>query len=181
MDATITLNLAALFISLAALIVSILLTQRQIRLSNGGNHLPVILEAFKMHHNPAYLEAEKYLLHELAQEHSADCGCTGLPEPARTHALTIGMYFDDLGKLVAHDVIDQNLIVGSYGVEGIVCMWDALAPYVYQQRRTHDNHFWIYFENLAARTAATPNSLVYAALSLCSRPPQQPPRTPRPN
>lgn len=180
MDATITLNLAALLISFLALIVPIPLALRQIRLSNGGNHLPVVLEAFKEFRNPAYLAAEKYLLHGLAQEHSVDCGCTGLPEPARTHAWTIGMFFDDLGKLVAHGIIDQSLVVGSFGM-GIVRMWDALAPYVYQQRRAHDDHFWIYFEDLAARAAATPNTLVYDVLGLHSRSPQQVPRTPLPD
>jgi hypothetical protein len=167
-DVTIVLNLATVVIASLALLLAL----RQNRLSNGGNHLPVILEAFKSVHGPdsTYLEDEKYVLNDLAQ-HSVDCGVTELPDEARPHALNIGMFFDDLGKLVAHDIIDQELVVGSFGM-GIVRMWDALAPYVYQQRRVHDNHFWIYFEDLAARTAATPNTLVYAALGLRSRPPQ---------
>jgi hypothetical protein len=174
MDMTIALNLAALMISLLALVVSVLLTLRQIRLSNGGNHLPVILEAFKLAHDPDsdYLNAEKYLLNDLAREHPVDLGIIGLPTAARTHALTIGMFFDDLGKVVAHDIVHQDIVVGSFD-SGIVRMWDALAPYVYQQRRASDNHFWIYFEDLAVRAATRPGAVVYAALGLRSRPPQQ--------
>lgn len=170
---TLALNLAALGISLAALAVSVLLTLRQIRLSSGGNHLPVILDAFKLVHDPdsTYLKAEKYLLNDLPQEHSADRGVTELPNPARTHALTIGMFFDDLGKVVAHDIVHQDIIVGSFG-SGIIRMWDALAPYVYQQRRTHANHFWVYFEDLAVRAAARPSAVVYADLDLRKRPPR---------
>ncbi|MEE4541302.1 hypothetical protein V2S66_04890 [Streptomyces sp. V4-01] len=173
---TLALNLTAMMISLVALVVSILLTLRQIRLSNGGNHLPVILEAFKLAHDPdsTYLNAEKYLLNDLAREHSVDCGVTELPAPARAYALTIGMFFDDLGKVVAHDIVHQDIVVGSFG-PGLVRMWDALAPYVYRQRRTHGNHFWIYFEDLAVRAATRPSAVVYAALGLRSRPPRQEP------
>lgn len=173
MDVTIALNLAAIMISLVAVVVSVLLTLRQIRLSNGGNHLPVILEAFKLAHDPnsTYLKAERYLLHDLAREHSVDCGIIELPDIARSHALTIGMFFDDLGKVVAHGIVHEDIVLGSFG-SGIFRMWDALAPYVYQQRSTNSNYFWIYFEDLAVRAAARPSSEVYAALGLRTRPPQ---------
>lgn len=175
------LNLAALMISLVALVVSILLTLRQIRLTNGGNHLPVILEAFKVAHDPEsdYLTAERYLLNDLAREHSPGRGVTELPAPARSYALTIGMFFDDLGKVVAHGIVHQDIVVGSFG-PGIIRMWDALAPHVYEQRRTADNDFWIYFEDLAVRAAARPNSVVYAALGLRRRPPRQEPHSSAP-
>lgn len=170
------LNLAAMMISLVALVVSVLLTLRQIRLSNGGNHLPVILEAFKLAHDPdsTYLHAEKYLLNDLAREHSPDRGITELPATARSYALTIGMFFDDLGKVVAHGIVHQDIVVGSFG-SGIIRMWDALAPYVYRQRLTHANNFWIYFEDLAVRASARPSADVYVALGLRRRPPRQEP------
>lgn len=46
-NATIVLNVATLAISITALVISILLTLRQLRLTRGGNHLPVVLNAFK--------------------------------------------------------------------------------------------------------------------------------------
>jgi hypothetical protein len=169
-DATIVLNFAALAISLVALVVSILLTVRQIRLASGGNHLPVVLDAFRHTRSAAWLDAENYVLTELTDEHAAGCGYRDLPAPARTHAGTIGLFYDDLGKLVAHGMIHQSLVIGSYGTN-IVRLWDALAPYVYAERRARGLHFWIYFEDLAARTAATPPDRVYADLHLRSRSP----------
>jgi hypothetical protein len=166
------LNLAALTISLTALVISILLTLRQLRLASGGNHLPVVLDGFKETRSAAWFEAQEYVLTELAKEHEPDCGHRGLPEQARTHANTIGLFYDDLGKVVAHGMIDQSLVIGSYGTN-IVRLWDALAPYVYTERRKHGLHFWIYFEDLAARTAATHPEVVYADLRLRSRPPRQ--------
>ncbi|MGW3653651.1 DUF4760 domain-containing protein [Streptomyces sp. NPDC000878] len=174
MDTTMVLNLVPLSISLAALVVSILLPLWQIRLARGGNHLPVVLDAFKETRSAAWFAAQEYVLTALAEEHAADCGHRGLPVRARTHANTIGLFYDDLGKLVAHGMIDQTLVIGAYGTN-IVRLWDALAPYVYTERRSHGLHFWIYFEDLAARTAATHPDLVYADLRLRSRPPRQEP------
>ena len=167
------LNFAALAISLVALVVSMFLTLRQIRLASGGNHLPVVLDAFQHTRSTAWLEAEKYVLTELTDEHPADCGYQDMPAPARGHAGTIGLFYDDLGKLVAHGMIHQSLVIGSYGTN-IVRLWDSLAPYVYAERRAHGLHFWIYFEDLAARTAASPPDQVYADLRLRSRAPLAP-------
>ncbi|WP_435863905.1 DUF4760 domain-containing protein [Streptomyces phaeochromogenes] len=164
------LNLTSLSISLTALVVSILLTLRQIRLASGGNHLPVVLDAFRESRSVEWLAAEEYILTALTNDHATDCGCRGLPVPARTYADTIGLFYDDLGKLVAHGVIDQNLVIGAYGTN-IVRLWDAVAPYVYADRRRHGRRYWSYFEDLAARTATTPPSAVYANLNLRSRPP----------
>lgn len=168
-DASLALNLALTLISLGA----VLLALRQNRLSNGGNHLPVILEAFKEAHAPDsdYLDAEKYILNNLAREHLVDCGITELPrEPARRYVLSIGMFFDDLGKVVAHGMIHQDVVVGSFG-PGIIPLWRALAPYVYEQRRTGSPNFWIYFEDLAVRATIRPNTDVYKKLGLRSWPP----------
>lgn len=167
-------NIAASAISLVALAVSIWLTRRQIHLASSGNHLPVVLDAFQHTRSTAWLEAEKYVLTKLTDDHAADCGYRDMPALARRHAGTIGLFYDDLGKLVAHGVIHQNLVIGSYGTN-IVRLWDTLAPFVCAERQAHGSHFWIYFEDLAARTAATPPDRVYTDLRLRSRPPLETP------
>jgi hypothetical protein len=127
MDTNILMNIATMAISLSALVISILLNLRQLRLASGGNHLPVVIDAFKETRSAAW-------------------------------------------KLVAYDMIDERLVIGSYGTN-IVRLWDALAPYVYTERHKHGLHFWIFFEDLAARTAATHPEVVYADLRMRSRPP----------
>jgi hypothetical protein len=164
-------NLITLAISLTALVVSVLMTLRQIRLASGGIHLPVVLEAFKESRNPEWFAAQEYILNQLAEEHAPACGWRGLPMTSRTHVNTIGLFYDDLGKLVAHGMIDERIVIGSYGTM-ITLVWDALAPYVYAEREAHGLYFWIYFEDLAVRVAATHPKTVYAKLRLRSRPPR---------
>lgn len=162
-------NVATLAVSVVALIASAIVGMRQLRLSDGGNQLPVVLEAFRESREPGWLPANEYVLTTLPAKHNPEQGHRGLPDEARVHTNTIGLFYDDLGKLVAHGVIDKNLVIGAYGTM-IVRLWDALAPFVYAERRLYGLHFWIYFEHLAALTARTDMDSVYRNLS--TRPPR---------
>jgi hypothetical protein len=169
-------SIVALLISVVALVLTLL----QIRVARGGNHLPVVLEAFKESRTPEWFRAQEYILGELARDYDVDCGWRGLPEPARAHVNTIGLFYDDLGKLAAHDLIDEDLIIGSYG-ETITRLWDALAPYIYEERRAYMPHHWTYFEDLAARAARRGPEVVYAELGLRRRPPDRNQDLPEPS
>jgi hypothetical protein len=160
-------SIVALLISVVALVLTVL----QIRVARGGNHLPVVLDAFKESRSPEWFRAQEYILGELARDHDIDCGWRGLPEPALAHVNTIGLFYDDIGKLAAHGMIDEDLIIGSYGGT-ITRLWDALAPYIYEERRAYMPHHWTYFEDLAARAAKRGPEAVYAELSLRRRPPE---------
>lgn len=158
------------FAALLIAVVALILTVWQIRVARGGNHLPVVLEAFKESRSPEWFRAQEYILSELALDHHPDCGWRGLPVPARAHVNTIGLFYDDLGKLAAHGMIGEKLIIGAYG-QTITRLWDALAPYVYEERRAYMPHHWVYFEDLAVRAAKRGPEAVYAELGLRRRPP----------
>lgn len=164
--------IVALAISLLALAVSTLLTIRQIRLASGSNHLPVVLNAFRESRLPGWFTAQEYILEKLTGEFSPSRGWRGLPEDIRSLININGIFYDDIGKLVAHGVIGEDFVIGSYGTT-VVELWDKLAPYVYEERRSYTPNFWIYFEDLATRVAAKDPDTVYGKLRLGKRPPQQ--------
>ena len=167
MDVTTAVALVLQAVSLAALGLAV----RQNTLAGGANHLPVVLEAFQHSRSTAWLEAQEYVLTRLADECPIEGGYSQMTPSARAHVNTIGLFYDDLGKLIAHGMIRQDLVIGSYGTP-IVWLWDALAPYVYAERRLRGFAFWVYFEDLAERTAATTPDSVYVKLGLRSRPPR---------
>jgi hypothetical protein len=159
--------------SIAALVISVIalaLTIRQIHVARGANHLPVVLDTFRASRSSQWFEAQEYILNQLPVEHTAECGWRGLPQQVRDKVNTIGLFYDDLGKLVAHGIVGESLVIGSYG-EPIVHLWDTLAPYVYKERQSCTPHFWVYFEDLAARTAKTQPKTLYAKLGLRQRRP----------
>ncbi|MBO0805035.1 MAG: hypothetical protein J2P25_18415 [Nocardiopsaceae bacterium] len=163
--------LASLVLSIAALAVSAFLAYKHNRLTESGNHLPLVLSDFKTSRRPEWLPAQEYILGKLASEHPVGRSWRDLPPDARAHVDTVGIFYDDLGKQVAHGWIDQDVVIGSYGMP-IVYLWDTLAPYVYEERRAHMPNFWVYFEDLAVRAAERPPDMVYRKLGLRSRPPR---------
>lgn len=78
-DASIGLNLATVLMSALALLVSALLAYRQIGLTIGANHLPVVLDAFKEIRSVKFQDSQKYIFERLASEH----------DPARTSKMAL--------------------------------------------------------------------------------------------
>ncbi|MCM2394237.1 DUF4760 domain-containing protein [Streptomyces albipurpureus] len=128
--------------------------------------LPIVIELFRETREPEFSEAIAYIGTRLAIEHSPEHGYRRLPPEVLRR---VSLFYDDVGKLVAHGVVDERLVIGSYGLN-IVTMWDALAPYICRERAL-TTHAMSYFEDLAARAKARPMSAVHASIRLARCPP----------
>lgn len=137
---------------------------RQLRLADNSNLLPVIIDMFKETRSPEFLRSVEYIRAELPG-HPHDNGYRHLPEEPREHIRRVGMFYDDLGKLVAHGVVDERLVLGTYH-RNVQRMWEFLGPYVYSERAEHDTLTMAYFEDLAARAKATSGRAIHAELGL---------------
>lgn len=92
-------------------------------------------------------------------------GFSGLPEPVRSHAYLVSNFFDDMGKLIAHKVMKEDIIIGTYGQAGLYA-WQALQPYVEGQRVLNRSNFQIYFEYLSKRVVARPPDSIHRKLKI---------------
>ncbi|ORT58875.1 hypothetical protein BKD26_17050 [Streptomyces sp. CB03238] len=129
----------------------------------------MVTQMFKETREPEFSQAIEYISTRLAAEHSPENGYRRLPPEAKGHIRRISLFYDDVGKLVAHGVVEERLIIGSYGLN-IVNMWDVLAPYVYRERMLTTKAM-LYFEDLAARAKARPMAEVHAQIGLSECPP----------
>ncbi|MFI7413634.1 hypothetical protein ACIBU0_33760 [Streptomyces sp. NPDC049627] len=86
------------------------------------------------------------------------------------HIRRVGLFYDDIGKLVAHGIVDERLILGAYG-DAIPGTWDTLAPYICAEREKHRNLSMVYFEDLAHRAGRTTMQHLHVAAGLRARPP----------
>lgn len=59
---TVVFNAATFVVSVVALSASVIVGRRQIRLSDGGNQLPVVLDAFRESRGPGWMPANEYVL-----------------------------------------------------------------------------------------------------------------------
>jgi hypothetical protein len=169
MGQSLLVNLLAVLLSAIALATSFAVSRRQLRLAQNSNVLPVIIQMFKETREPEFSRAVEYISRRLATDHPHSNGYRSLPREPRDHIRRIGLFYDDVGKLVAHGVVKEQLVIGAYGLN-IVRMWEALAPYIYSERAQSAKSM-LYFEDLAARASATSMDSVHAAVGLRQYPP----------
>ena len=77
----------------------------------------------------------------------------------------VGGLYDDLGKLVAHGIVKEELIIGSNGSQARR-IWEAIEPFVRAERAKRNSNLWIYLEDLAYRTTQKPPATIHQKLKL---------------
>lgn len=77
-----------------------------------------------------------------------------MPEPAKTHAITVSHFFDNLAVLVASG-IGEKLVISFMG-ESIDNAWLVLEPYIRRERELRDGEYQEYFEDLVVRIRKNP-------------------------
>jgi hypothetical protein len=159
------INVVAIVISVVSLAVSGLLAIRQTRTAAAGYALPVILEVFNQFRTPEFFAARQYVYDDLNTEFDPPVAYTELPAEVQARVRTVAGRYDDLGKLVAHGIVSEDLIIGSNGT-AVRKVWEAVAPFVLAERRKRDAVTWIYLEDLAYRAARRPPRAIYAKLGL---------------
>ena len=158
------ITISTIAISIVSLTVSGFLALRQMRTATDGYALPVVLQVFSRFRTQEFYEAQQYIFEHLNQDHEA-CPYTDLPDEHRSKVRMVAGLYDDLGKLVAHGIVKEELIIGSNGVQARR-IWEAIEPFVLAERELRSGNLWIYLENLAYRSTQTPPDVIHAKLKL---------------
>ena len=147
------MQIAALTISIVALLVSVIAVRRQIQLSRHSNSIPVLVDLFREHRGDYLAKARHLVVHELSAS-DLKAGLTGLPEGQRQQVRDLIWFYDNLGAFVVHKIIDAPLVVGYMG-GSITDVWEKLLPLVEADRvnraaagRTDHKHWLEYFQYL---------------------------------
>ena len=149
MDAALVLGVAALAVSVVALVVSATLAARQVRLLRDANHLPAIVDLFSEFRNVALHNDFYYVTEQLRKEHDPQLGLSGLPEPAKSAAYNVAYYFNTLALMVGFGVFDDRRLFVTAIRQRIVSAWGALKPYVLAERSLHGFQALIMLETLS--------------------------------
>ncbi|GAA2513237.1 DUF4760 domain-containing protein [Winogradskya humida] len=165
MDAKTVITVVTIAISLVSLTVSGLMAFRQIRTAVDGYALPVVLGVFSQFRTQKFFDAQQFLFDDLNRDFDPDTPYTDLPLAARSHIRMVAGLYDDLGKLVAHGIVREELVIGSNGIQARR-IWEAVEPFVLAERRKRSGNLWIYLEDLAFRATRTPPQVIHAKLGL---------------
>ncbi|WP_305785680.1 DUF4760 domain-containing protein [Symbioplanes lichenis] len=163
MDAKTVIALVAVAISVLSLVLSGMLALRQTRTTMDGYALPVVLNVFSQFRTQEFFDAQQYVFDELPAQPVQPY--TDLPLEARSQIRMVGGLYDDLGKLVAHGIVKEELIIGSNGPQA-GRIWAAVEPFVRAERAKRGSNLWIYLEDLAYRAAHKPPAAIHDKLNL---------------
>jgi hypothetical protein len=101
----------------------------QVRAMSMQTRLSVVVESFREARMPEWWEARDWIVEHLTGEYAPDQGISGLPPHARAMVRKIGFLYDNLGLLVVHQVVPEDLVIGFFG-EGMEKHWSILKPYI---------------------------------------------------
>ncbi len=152
------MEVAALVISIVASVASILSGFWSRRLSRHSNTLPVLVELFREHRGERLAEARRYVRQELPEDVGEGLG--SLPRDKEELVRDLAWFYDNIGALVAHDIVDFDPVAGYLGGSALET-GNRLEPLIEVERRRRagdgDPQRWQeYFENMAAMLRALP-------------------------
>ncbi|WP_404197242.1 DUF4760 domain-containing protein [Streptomyces tauricus] len=147
------MEIAALVVSVMALGVSGLVSVRQLRLTEHTNTLPVLVDLFREHRSMRLARAREVVFEQLPDWDLA-AGMEGLPEVERNLIRELAWFYDNLGALVTHGVVDIEPVSGYLG-GSVISVWERMEPLVRVERAKRaqnalpdPNRWQEYFENL---------------------------------
>ncbi|MFE2103546.1 hypothetical protein, partial [Streptomyces sp. NPDC059468] len=155
------MEIAALVVSLVAFGVSGAVSWRQLRLSKQANTLPVVVDLFREHRSVRLARARTFVLEELPAC-DLSLGLAGLPDEGQDLVREPAWYYDNLGALVTHGVVEIEPVSGYLG-GSVISVWEHMEPLVAVERARRaqnalpdPNRWQAYFENLYHLVRETP-------------------------
>ena len=120
-------------------------------LSRQSKTMPVLIDLFREHRSERLADARYFVQHELA-EYDLTKGLSELPAEKQTLTRELAWFYDNLGALVTHGIIDVSPLSGYLGVS-VLAVWEKMRPLIETERIKRqdslDPQRWqIYFENL---------------------------------
>ncbi|MEU2785670.1 hypothetical protein [Streptomyces sp. NPDC007110] len=154
-------DIAALVVSVLALGASGLVSARQLRLTEHTNTLPVLVDLFREHRSTRLALAREMVFQQLPAW-DLSTGMEGLPEAERNLIRELAWFYDNLGALVSHGVVDIEPVSGYLG-GSVISVWEKMEPLVQVERAKRaqnglpdPNRWQAYFENLYHLVRETP-------------------------
>jgi len=143
--------LAAVIISIVAVMTSVILGWRALTLTRHSNTMPVLIDLFREHRSERLANARQFVYFDLP-ECDLSLGMDGLPDNKKGLVRDLAWFYDNLGTLVAHGVIDIEPVSGYLG-QSVLLNWERMRQLIQVERKkrqdSYDPERWqIYFENL---------------------------------
>ena len=139
------------------------ISQSQLIISKNSVSGPILVDMFREFRNIRFKTHMDYIInvfYERSNEFNPDMGYSKLPTKTQKSVKIVSHFFDHLGTLVAHSIIDDEPIIGYMG-ESIDNIWKILEPYIKAERVARPTkEYQEYFEDLVIRIRKNPPSKI---------------------
>jgi len=129
------LGVAALVVSLLALIISAAFGARQILLMRNANYVPVLIDLLGQFRSLEFNDNYHFVCTRLAVEHEPASGISSLPDEVRAKIFDVAYYFQLFATLAALRVVRDDHIIPVIR-DRVVQVWDAIEPFVLAERES---------------------------------------------
>ena len=148
-----TVALLAFLVSLGAVAVGYYFGRRQTLTARQANQIPALVDLFREHRSEHLAQARAFVCGDKwPQAEQLAGGLEALPHDRRQPVRDLMWFYDNLGALVSHGIVDLEPIAGYLGGSVRLC-WDRLAPLIEAERSRREafpdpSRWQEYFENL---------------------------------
>ncbi|MFI9568361.1 DUF4760 domain-containing protein [Streptomyces rishiriensis] len=126
------MNITALLVSVGALLVSGAASYRQLKLAGHANTLPVLVELFREHRSD-HLAQARWFVHQQLPGRDVSEGLQSLTPDELKLVRDLAWFYDNLGALVAHEIVDIGPVSGYLG-GSVISTWECMEPLVTAHR-----------------------------------------------
>ncbi|MER5468294.1 hypothetical protein ABZX90_16835 [Streptomyces sp. NPDC002935] len=154
MDGSTYLNIAAISISIAALVAAVWFARQQVRIAREANHLPVLVELLGQFRSVELNDHYLYVCTKLHEEHPPELGqgISGLPLHAKEAVYDVAYFLQTFAGMTSMGITSEEQVVALLHTR-VPQVWNAIAPYVEKERETGPvgPHLLALLEAFAAR------------------------------
>jgi hypothetical protein len=167
-------SLVAVVISITAVVVSVVVASRQERLARNASNALVAIELLdRERRSDEFLESEDFIVNVLSGQYGAERGVSGLPFEARRHVSRIGLFYNNLGQMLAVRAVNRTLLFSTASYRSRQA-WLILRPFIEEERRLRNDRYLSHFEHFAYLAGRPETRKAVAKLKLHSFPPGYP-------
>ena len=139
MDSDLVVNLGALLVAAGALASSTFLTWRALRFNRSATHIPVLVDMFRQHRSPDFIQKEELVWAHM-KDHEEALGFSNLPADIRQQATEVTLFYLTLSYLTEWELIDREIV--SLQVKyRMLKTWAAVEGHVRGERALRGGEF----------------------------------------
>jgi hypothetical protein len=148
-------------ISVIAVIISSFAAITSYIMSKKNNSIPIVVDMFQEFRSESFKNDQKFIFEDLRVIYKPPVGFRELNPVHQRKVMHVSHFYDNLGLLVAHKIVDERLITSFMG-EAARMTWDKLEPFIRKERELilktngETGDYQTFFEDLVARVVENP-------------------------